>query len=79
MSVCWKVSKMRIGDATAIKTWARDSVITPVRLDLNGVHNGKHLLMYLLLKTWLAITWVSLVQHANLLSTAVRWRKIRLR
>ena len=37
-----KVSKMRIGDATAIKTWARDSVITPAMIGFKfAVHNGK--------------------------------------
>lgn len=37
-----KVSKMRIGDATAIKTWARDSVITPEMVGFKfAVHNGK--------------------------------------
>ncbi|MFH0814779.1 MAG: 30S ribosomal protein S19 [Candidatus Falkowbacteria bacterium] len=37
-----KVSKLRIGDATAIKTWARDSVITPEMVGFKfAVHNGK--------------------------------------
>ena len=37
-----KISKMKTGDATVIKTWARSSVITPEMVGFTfGVHNGK--------------------------------------
>ncbi len=37
-----KVGKLRIGDRTVIKTWSRDSCITPEMLGFTfGVHNGK--------------------------------------
>ena len=37
-----KVSKLRIGDKTVIKTWSRASVITPEMIGFTfGVHNGK--------------------------------------
>ncbi|MDD5040347.1 MAG: 30S ribosomal protein S19 [Patescibacteria group bacterium] len=37
-----KISKVRSGDKTIIKTWSRDSVITPEMVGFTiGVHNGK--------------------------------------
>ncbi len=37
-----KVSKLKAGDKTVIKTWARASTITPEMLGFTfGVHNGK--------------------------------------
>jgi small subunit ribosomal protein S19 len=37
-----KISKVRKGDRTVIKTWSRDSVITPEMVGFTlGVHNGK--------------------------------------
>jgi small subunit ribosomal protein S19 len=37
-----KVSKLKPGDKTVIKTWSRPSVITPEMVGLTiGVHNGK--------------------------------------
>ena len=37
-----KVKKMKPGDRTMIKTWARDCTITPEMVGFNfGVHNGK--------------------------------------
>lgn len=37
-----KVSKLRIGDKTIIKTWARNSTITPEMVGFTfAVHNGK--------------------------------------
>ncbi len=37
-----KISKLRVGDKTVIKTWSRDSVITPEMVGFTiGVHNGK--------------------------------------
>jgi len=37
-----KVSKLRVGDKTVIKTWARNSTITPEMVGFNfEVHNGK--------------------------------------
>ncbi len=37
-----KVSKLRSGDKTVIKTWARASTITPEMVSFTfGVHNGK--------------------------------------
>ncbi len=37
-----KISKLRVGDKTVIKTWSRDSVITPEMVGITlGVHNGK--------------------------------------
>ena len=37
-----KVSKLKQGDKTVIKTWARASTITPEMVGFNfGVHNGK--------------------------------------
>ena len=43
-----KVSKYRAGDKTVIKTWARDSIITPEMVGFTfGVHNGKeHIPIY---------------------------------
>jgi len=38
-----KLSKVRIGDKTVIKTWSRSSVITPEMVGFAfGVHNGKN-------------------------------------
>jgi small subunit ribosomal protein S19 len=37
-----KVSKLRPNDKTVVKTWSRDSVITPEMVGYTiGVHNGK--------------------------------------
>lgn len=43
-----KVSKLKIGDKTIIKTWSRDSTITPAMVGFSfGVHNGKnHITVY---------------------------------
>ncbi len=40
-----KVGKLKVGDATVIKTWARASTITPEMVGFTfGVHNGnKHI------------------------------------
>jgi small subunit ribosomal protein S19 len=37
-----KLGKLRVGDKTVIKTWSRDSVITPEMVGFYfGVHNGR--------------------------------------
>lgn len=37
-----KVGRLRAGDRTVIKTWSRDSVITPEMVGFTiGVHNGR--------------------------------------
>ncbi len=37
-----KVSKLKVGDKAVIKTWARNSTITPEMVGFTfGVHNGK--------------------------------------
>ncbi|MFA5069905.1 MAG: 30S ribosomal protein S19 [Patescibacteria group bacterium] len=37
-----KMSRLRVGDKTVIKTWSRDSVITPEMIGFTfGVHNGR--------------------------------------
>ncbi len=37
-----KVSKLKVGDKIVIKTWARNSTITPEMVGFTfGVHNGK--------------------------------------
>lgn len=37
-----KLGNLRVGDKTVIKTWSRDSVITPHMVGFTiGVHNGK--------------------------------------
>jgi small subunit ribosomal protein S19 len=37
-----KVAALRVGDKIVIKTWSRDSVITPAMVGFTiGVHNGK--------------------------------------
>ncbi len=37
-----KISKLKVGDATIIKTWSRSSTITPEMVGFTiGVHNGK--------------------------------------
>lgn len=37
-----KLGKLRAGDKTIIKTWSRDSMITPEMVGFTfGVHNGK--------------------------------------
>ena len=37
-----KLGQLRVGDKTVIKTWARDSIITPEMVGFTfGVHNGK--------------------------------------
>lgn len=37
-----KMSKFRVGDRTVIKTWSRDSTITPAMVGFTfGVHNGR--------------------------------------
>lgn len=37
-----KISKLKIGDKAVVKTWSRDSVITPQMINFTiGVHNGK--------------------------------------
>ncbi len=37
-----KVSNLRVGDKTVIKTWARSSTITPEMVGFTfGVHNGR--------------------------------------
>jgi small subunit ribosomal protein S19 len=43
-----KVGKLKIGDKAIIKTWSRDSVITPEMVGFTfGVHNGKdHVTVY---------------------------------
>ncbi len=44
-----KISKLRVGDKTVIKTWSRDSVITPEMVGFTiGVHNGRiHVPVYI--------------------------------
>lgn len=44
-----KLSKLKVGDKTVIKTWSRDSVITPGMVGFTfGVHNGKvHISVYI--------------------------------
>ena len=38
-----KLSRLKLGDKTVIKTWSRDSVITPTMVGFTiGVHNGKN-------------------------------------
>lgn len=38
-----KIAKLKPGDLTPIKTWARDSEISPEMVDYTfGVHNGKN-------------------------------------
>lgn len=43
-----KLSRLKIGDKTIIKTWSRDSTISPAMVGFTfGVHNGKvHLPVY---------------------------------
>ncbi|MFA6198480.1 MAG: 30S ribosomal protein S19 [Patescibacteria group bacterium] len=37
-----KLGKLRVGDKTVIKTWSRDSVISPAMVGFYfGVHNGR--------------------------------------
>ena len=37
-----KLGRLRVGDKTVLKTWSRDSVITPQMVGFTiGVHNGK--------------------------------------
>ncbi|MBI4093267.1 MAG: 30S ribosomal protein S19 [Candidatus Kerfeldbacteria bacterium] len=37
-----KLGKLRMGDRTVVKTWSRDSVITPEMVGFTvGVHNGR--------------------------------------
>jgi len=37
-----KISKLKIGDKTIIKTWSRNSTVTPEMIGFTiGVHNGK--------------------------------------
>ncbi len=45
-----KLGKLRVGDKTVIKTWSRDSVITPQMVGFTiGVHNGKiHVPVYVI-------------------------------
>lgn len=44
-----KISNLKLGDKTVIKTWSRSSVITPRMVGFTiGVHNGKtHLPVYI--------------------------------
>lgn len=44
-----KVAKLRVGDNTIIKTWARSSTISPDMVGFTfGVHNGKdHINVYI--------------------------------
>ncbi len=38
-----KISKVKAGDKTVIKTWARSSTITPAMVGITfGIHNGRH-------------------------------------
>ena len=42
LKVLAKISKLRVGDKTVIKTWSRDCSITPEMVGFTiGVHNGK--------------------------------------
>jgi len=37
-----KIGKLRVGDKTIVKTWSRDSVISPAMVGFTfGIHNGK--------------------------------------
>ncbi len=44
-----KVSQLKMGDKTIIKTWSRDCTITPAMVGFTfGVHNGKtHVSVYI--------------------------------
>lgn len=44
-----KMSKLKAGDRTVIKTWSRDSVVTPEMVGFTfGVHNGRdHVTVYI--------------------------------
>lgn len=38
-----KISRLKVGDKTAIKTWSRDATITPEMVGfIIGVHNGRN-------------------------------------
>jgi len=42
-SLLKKLSRLKSGDKTVIKTWSRDSIITPEMVGFTfGVHNGKN-------------------------------------
>jgi len=43
-----KVSQLKVGDKTIIKTWSRDCTVTPAMVGFTfGVHNGKsHIPVY---------------------------------
>ncbi|MBL7141720.1 30S ribosomal protein S19 [Patescibacteria group bacterium] len=37
-----KISRLKLGDKTVIKTWSRSSIVTPEMIGFTiGVHNGK--------------------------------------
>src|SRR3989338_5740043 len=37
-----KLSRLKVGDKTVVKTWSRSSTVTPEMIGFNfGVHNGK--------------------------------------
>ena len=37
-----KIGKLKVGDKTVVKTWSRDSAVTPQMIGFTiGVHNGK--------------------------------------
>lgn len=41
-SLLKKLGRLKVGDKTVVKTWARDSTITPAMVGFTiGVHNGK--------------------------------------
>jgi len=44
-----KVAKLKVGDRTVIKTWARDSSIAPEMVGfVFGIHNGKNFIEVLI-------------------------------
>lgn len=46
-----KIQKLKAGDATVVKTWSRDSVISPEMVGFKiGVHNGRDHIVVLVLE-----------------------------
>ena len=55
-----KMSKVKSGDKTVIKTWSRDCMISPEMVGFTfGVQMAKPTFRLILLKKWLAIVWAS--------------------
>ena len=71
-----KISVLKPMDGTVVKTWARDSQISPEMIGFTfGVHNGKDFIQVRITEDMIGLGWESSARPENLSSMEARCRK----